>query len=188
MKKTIISIMLVLLVSMCLFAEESNWFILQHNINVTDSCWFEYWSPSTENPLSGSVNIQSVLPTRFATLAVHYTGQNRNVSLSVGFTPLFKVDGESLDSTTVYDYTMEVLKPGDNTPLIESSSYYSSTITINGISYPMTKVDIYNRQTIGERNKTGKYAIADFRITLNSDDEMQSGTYRGYLTFYNTSP
>ena len=184
--KVILAIVLTLSASVCLFAEDG-WFILQHNINVSDDYWFEFWAPSTENPLTGSVSIASVLPTRFATLAVHYQGRSI-VSLSVGFTPLFRIEGEALDKTTIYDYSMEVLKPGDNTALVSASDYYASTLNVGGVEYPMTKVDIYSRQSIGSANGVGKYAIADFRITLNDEDLVPAGSYKGFLTFFHTSP
>ena len=188
MKKASLILVIAIMLPLCLFAED-NWIILQHNINVTISndCWFEYWVPSTETPLTGSVAIASVIPTRFATLAIHYQGKS-TINLSVGFTPLFKlVDGETLDSTTVYGYTMEILKPGDNEALVDSSNYYATTYTVGGVGYPMTKADIYSRQPIGSKNGVGKYAVADFRITLNDSDPIEAGNYRGFLVFYQTT-
>ena len=177
MKRAIITILLVFMVSLCLFADSKS-FRVSHSVSVETvySLKFREYTSSLEviGDEISSATIGADGRQIFASLFLNFNRSVQFKTINVTFTDLVS----TTDATVFCPYTMEILVPG------QSSSHLVETYTDqnghgSGNARLLQTITTFSRTTTTDSEDL---RIADFAITL-SDDEAQTGTYSGTLTF-----
>ena len=177
MKRAVITILLVFMVSLCLFADTTN-FRVSHSVSVETvySLKFREYTSSLDvvgNEIS-SATIGADGKQVFASLFLNFNRSIQFKTINVTFTDLVS----TTDTTVFCPYTMEILVPGQsNSHLVET--YTDQNGHGSGNARLLPTITTFSRTTTADSEDL---RIADFAITLN-EDEAQTGTYSGTLTF-----
>ena len=189
MKKKAISVVAVVIMLfslMPLFSTDDARFRFKHVINTEDECYTEFWQIGTTNTFpADSAEITTTAPTRFASLGVHYSG-NTKYKITIGITPLYYCttnnNNEKVFNTNyTYPYTFEVLETGTNDTL-STVSPGDRNITVGNLTTPYSYAVVSDDSgQVTTSLHSGTYALADFRITLDSNNASLAGQYVGFL-------
>ena len=188
MKKIIVLIVFVVVVSTSLFADQ--WFTMSYKLLGT--CSSVFWDPSTSGAGETPTRLTEVDVTNktdtFATLGIIITG-SKYVSIAVGFSPLYRYNNtnQTVDTSVTCPYSMTIYSPGTTTTYTEVASRDSVSETVNSQTITFVKAYLINNKktnTIGVENNSGR-AIADFKIEADTSSAA-AGTYRGFLKCYIT--
>ena len=177
MKKAFTIVLLVFMVSLCLFADSTS-FRVSHSVSVETvySLKFREYTSSLDvvgNEIS-SATIGADGKQVFASLFLNFNRSIQFKTINVTFTDLVSTS----DTTVFCPYTMEILVPGQsNSHLVET--YTDQNGHGSGNARLLPTITTFSRTTTADSEDL---RIADFAITLN-EDEAQTGTYSGTLTF-----
>ena len=177
MKRTAMIIILLIAVSLCLFADSRS-FRVSHSVSVETvySLKFREYTSSLE-VIGDEISSATIGPDGkqiFASLFLNFNRSIQFKTINVTFSDLVS----TTDATVFCPYTMEILVPTqNNTHLVET--FTDAEGHGSGNARLLSTITTFSRTTTDDSENL---RIADFAITLN-EDEAQTGTYSGTLIF-----
>ena len=187
MKRAIITILLVFIVSLCLFAERS--FTFSHIVGrtITFSCSPVFLEVLSDDQISTEKTINS--GNTLARLALSWEGSG-SVGVALGFSPLFYYgeNGDSLDSNVTADYGLEVKIPSSEDPMsytpFQGEKTENTSFLYNNSSIQCRYVvELYSTSapfSVGSASTSGVTPVAAFTINLDGS-APELGVYKGTI-------